>query len=81
LPPSVEAGGLLGPNLTALVAYLKGKGQWSYTRIQSFLEDMTGQRFSTGLLAPKQATNHTTNDVLYKTMTQRVTSDLPLIHA
>lgn len=51
LPDAVEQGGLFGPRLTALVAYLKGHCHASYTTIQSFLRDVVGVEVSTGYLA------------------------------
>ena len=51
LPDAVRKGGLFGPRLTALVAYLKGHCHASYTTIQSFLRDVIGVEVSTGYLA------------------------------
>jgi len=51
LPDAVEQGGLFGPRLTALVAYLKGSGHASYATIQSFLRDVIGVEVSMGYLA------------------------------
>ena len=51
LPDAAEQGGLFGPRLTALVAYLKGSGHASYATIQSFLRDVIGVEVSTGYLA------------------------------
>jgi len=51
LPDTVEQGGLFGPRLTTLVAYLKGHCHASYTTIQSFLRDVIGIEVSTGYLA------------------------------
>jgi len=51
LPPEVERGGLFGPRLSALVAYLKGGCHASYTTVQSLLGDVLGVRVSTGFLA------------------------------
>ena len=51
LPPPVEKGGLCGPSLTALIAYLKGACHASYSTIQRFLKDVAGIGVSRGLLA------------------------------
>jgi len=50
-PAAVEAGGLLGPRLTALVAYLKGVCHASYSTIRKFLRDVAGLTVSRGQLA------------------------------
>jgi transposase len=42
LPNEVVKGGLAGPRLTALVAYLKGGCHASYSTIQAFLRDVLG---------------------------------------
>ena len=51
LPTPVRKGGLVGPDLTAMIGYLKGGCHASYTTIQSFLEDVMGSALSTGMLA------------------------------
>jgi len=51
LPAAVRQGGLVGPNLTAMIGYLKGGCHTSYTTIQSFLTDVMGRPLSTGMLA------------------------------
>jgi transposase len=51
LPSHVEAGGLVGPNLTTLVAYLKGACHASYSTIRKFLRDVVGVTISRGQLA------------------------------
>ena len=51
LPTAVTAAGLLGPRLSALVAYQKGACHMSYTTIQTFLADVLGLAVSTGQLA------------------------------
>jgi transposase len=51
LPPDIEAGGLLGPRLTALVVYLKGVCQASYSTVRKFLRDIVGLTISRGQLA------------------------------
>jgi transposase len=50
LPKAIEAAGLFGPRLTALVAYLKGVCHASYTTIRKFLRDVVGVKVSRGYL-------------------------------
>jgi transposase len=51
LPLPVERGGLLGPRLTTLVAYLKGVCHASYSTVRKFLRDVVGLTISRGQLA------------------------------
>ena len=51
LPPVVVHGGLLGPHLTALVAYLKGVCHASFSTVRKFLRDVVGLTISRGMLA------------------------------
>jgi transposase len=51
LPSAVEKGGLLGPNLTALVAFLKGVCHASYSTVRKFLRDVVHVTVSRGYLA------------------------------
>jgi transposase len=51
LPSVVEKGGLLGPKLTALVAFLKGVCHASYSTVRKFLRDVVGLTVSRGQLA------------------------------
>jgi hypothetical protein len=48
---AVQRGGLLGPRLTALVAYLKGVCHASYSTVRKFLRDVVGLTISRGQLA------------------------------
>jgi len=50
LPPEVEKGGLVGPRLTALVAYLKGVCHASFSTVRKFLRDVMKVRISRGQL-------------------------------
>jgi len=50
LPPEVVKAGLVGPRLTALVAYLKGACHCSYSTIQTYLRDVLSVELSTGQL-------------------------------
>ena len=51
LPPEVVQGGLIGPRLTALLAYQKGACHMSYALIQRFCSDVLQLPISTGELA------------------------------
>jgi transposase len=51
LPAEVEKGGLLGPNATAWVAFLKGVCHGSFSTIRKFFRDVLGVPISRGQLA------------------------------
>jgi transposase len=51
LPAVVERGGLAGPRLTTLIAYLKGVCHASYSTIRKFLRDVVQLTISRGQLA------------------------------
>jgi transposase len=51
LPPAVVKAGLVGPRLTALVAFLKGACHASFSTIRKFLRDVVGVPISRGQLA------------------------------
>lgn len=51
LPPHLEKGGLVGPQLTALIAYLKGACHASFSTIRTFLRDVVGVTISRGELS------------------------------
>jgi transposase len=50
-PSAIENGGLFGPQLTALIAYLKGACHASYSTVRKFLRDVVGLNISRGQLA------------------------------
>jgi len=50
LPAAVEQGGLIGPELTALVAYLKGVGHASFCTIRKYFRDVLKLTVSRGQL-------------------------------
>lgn len=50
LPPEVEKAGLIGPRLTAIVAYLKGGCHASFSTIRKYLRDVLGITVSRGQL-------------------------------
>jgi len=51
LPSGIDKGGLVGPRLTTLIAYLKGACHASYSTIRTFLRDVVGVCISRGQLA------------------------------
>jgi transposase len=51
LPVGIERGGLVGPTLTALIAYLKGACHASFSTIRKFLRDVVRVTISRGQLA------------------------------
>lgn len=51
LPAQVRAAGLVGPRLSAYIAFLKGACHMSYTTIRTLLADVFGVHLSTGQLA------------------------------
>jgi len=50
LPPEVEAAGLIGPQLSAHLVWLKLRGHLSYSNLQLYLHDAFGLPVSRGLL-------------------------------
>jgi transposase len=50
-PLGIARGGLVGPRLTTLIAYLKGACHASYSTTRKFLRDVVGVTISRGLLA------------------------------
>jgi len=51
LPPEIRGSGLLGPNLTALVGWLKARGHVSYSGIAEFFRDVLNLPISGGHLS------------------------------
>src|SRR5512135_3098843 len=51
LPPGIARGGLVGPTLTTLIAYLKGACHASFSTIRKFLRDVAKVTISRGELA------------------------------
>jgi transposase len=51
LPSGIERGGLVGPRLATLIAYLKGACHASYSTIRKFLRDVVQVTISRGQLA------------------------------
>jgi transposase len=51
LPPAVEKGGLIGPILTAQIAYMKGVMHASFSTIRKYVRDVMGLTISRGQLS------------------------------
>ena len=51
LPIRIERGGLVGPKLTTLIAYLKGVCHASFSTIRKFIRDVVGLTISRGQLS------------------------------
>jgi transposase len=51
LPAGIKQGGLVGPSLTTLIAYLKGQCHASFSTIRKFLRDVVQVTISRGQLA------------------------------
>jgi transposase len=51
MPPHIEKGGLVGPQLTAQIAYLKGVCHASFSTIRTYLRDVVGVTISRGELS------------------------------
>ena len=51
LPIGIERGGLVGPRLTTLIAYLKGVCHASFSTVRKFIRDVVGLTISRGQLA------------------------------
>jgi transposase len=51
MPEHIEKGGLVGPQLTALIAYLKGACHASFSTSRCFLRDVVGVQISRGALS------------------------------
>jgi transposase len=50
LPSVIDKGGLVGPQLTALIAYMKGACHASFSTVRTFLRDVVGVTISRGEL-------------------------------
>src|SRR5207247_403639 len=51
IPLSIDKGGLAGPQLTALIAYMKGVCHASFSTTRTYLEDIVGVTISRGQLS------------------------------
>jgi transposase len=72
LPPGIDKGGLVGPRLTTLIAYLKGACHASYTTIRKFLRDVVQVSISRGQLAKVISKVSQALDVPYEELLQNL---------
>lgn len=75
LPPEVERGGLLGPQLTATVAYLKGVCHASFSTIRKYFRDVLQFKISRGQLAKVVQKVSNALDAAYNELLARLRSE------
>jgi len=75
LPPEVERAGLVGPRLSALVAWLKGAGHCSFSTAARFCRDVLGLRLSRGQLAKVIAKASAAMGPAYDTLAQSLPAE------
>ena len=78
LPPAVEKAGLVGPRLTALVAYLKAACHASFSTIRKFLRDVLGITISRGQLSKLVNKVSEALDAPYEELLERLPSEARL---
>jgi transposase len=69
---AVRRAGLLGPRLTALIAYLKGTCHCSYSTIRKFIRDVLGITISRGYLAKLIAKASASLEASYEELAQQL---------
>ena len=74
LPAVVERGGLVGPRLTALIAYLKGMCHASFSTIRTYLRDVVAVKLSRGQLAKVIAKVSQALEASYEELYEHLTS-------
>jgi transposase len=74
LPSGIDAGGLVGPRLTTLIAYLKGACHASSSTIRKFLRDVVGVVISRGQLAKVIGKVSTALDGPYQGLLENLTT-------
>src|SRR4029450_3354430 len=72
LPPEVERAGLVGPRLTAVVAYLKGGCHASFSTIRKYIRDVLGITISRGQLRKVVEKVSKALDAVYKELLERL---------
>ena len=72
MPGHIEKGGLVGPRLTALIAYLKGVCHASFSTVRKFLRDVVRVTISRGQLAKVIAKVSTALDEPYQELLDRL---------
>ena len=78
LPAGIAHGGLVGPRLTALIAYLKGGCHASYSTIRKFLRDVVRVTLSRGQLAKVIAKVSQVLDAPYQELLDRLPAEARL---
>jgi transposase len=78
LPYGIDKGGLVGPRLTTLIAYLKGACHASYSTIRKFLRDVVGVCISRGQLAKVIGKVSQALDVPYEALLENLAEQLRL---
>jgi transposase len=72
MPSHIEKGGLVGPRLTALIAYLKGVCHASFSTVRKSLRDVVRVTISRGQLAKVIAKVSTALDEPYRELLERL---------
>jgi transposase len=78
MPGHIEKGGLVGPRLTALIAYLKGVCHASFSTVRKFLRDVVRVTISRGQLAKVIAKVSTALDGPYQELLDRLPGEARL---
>jgi transposase len=78
LPSGIERGGLVGPRLTAVIAFLKGVCHASYSTIRKYLRDVLSVTISRGLLGKVLAKVTTALDGPYEELLRRLPQEAVL---
>ena len=75
MPRHIARGGLVGPRLTALIAYLKGVCHASFSTVRTFLRDVVQVTISRGQLAKVIAKVSTALDEPYQELLDRLPAE------
>lgn len=75
MPPMIEKGGLIGPRLTAVIAYLKGGCHASFSTIRKYLRDVIGITVSRGQLRKVVEKVSKALDHAYQELLERLPSE------
>jgi transposase len=78
LPSAIAKGGLVGPRLTTLIAYLKGVCHASYSTVRKFLCDVVGVTISRGQLVKVIAKVSNALDAPYEALLDNVAAQARL---
>ena len=72
LPESISKGGLLGADMTAAIAFMKGRCHMSYTTIQTFFEELIQIDLSRGMLCKATHKVSKALDTSYQQLVERL---------